>query len=446
MAIETINPTTGEALARYEEMSPTVAGRVITEVDAARLGFTDRDIKLRAVAAELRRRKEELARRMALEMGKPVTQGLAEVEKCAWVCEYFAEHAATFLADEPVKTEAAKSFVCYEPLGVLLAVMPWNFPFWQVFRCAAPAWMAGNGIVLKHASNVTGCALAIEQICAAAGTPLRTVVLRGTAVGELIPHPLVRAVTLTGSVPAGCEIAAAAGRALKKTVLELGGSDPYVVLADADLELAAKQCAASRLINSGQSCIAAKRFIVEEAVREQFTDLFIARLRAARVGEPLAAETTVGPLARADLREELHALVQHSVTAGARLLLGGQMPAGKGCYYPVTALDGVRPGMPVFDEETFGPVAAIVAAKDEADAVRLANQSVFGLGAAVFTGDRQRGERVARQLAAGCCAVNDFVKSDPRLPFGGIKDSGYGRELGCIGIREFVNIKSVVVA
>jgi succinate-semialdehyde dehydrogenase/glutarate-semialdehyde dehydrogenase len=328
--------------------------------------------------------------------------------------------------------------------------MPWNFPLWQVFRFAAPALMAGNAGLLKHASNVSGCALAIEEVLHAAGVPreaFRTLLVGSSRVAGLVEAPEVVAVTLTGSAPAGRAVAAKAGACLKKAVLELGGSDPYVVLEDADLESAAEACAASRLINGGQSCIAAKRFVVVQPVLARFTELLVERVRTRRMGDPLEEGVDVGPQARVDLRDELHRQVESRVARGARLLLGGRLPDGPGAYYPPSVLAGVEPGMPAFDEELFGPVAAVVAARDERDAIRLANRTVFGLGAAVFTRDRERGERIARrELQAGSCFVNAFVKSDPRLPFGGIRESGYGRELGPFGIREFVNVKTVYVA
>jgi succinate-semialdehyde dehydrogenase/glutarate-semialdehyde dehydrogenase len=338
--------------------------------------------------------------------------------------------------------------VAFEPLGVILAIMPWNFPLWQVFRFAAPALMAGNVGVLKHASNVPGCALIIEEMFAQAGFPagtFRTLLIGSSQVKAVIEHPLVRAVTLTGSTPAGQAVAAQAGAALKKTVLELGGSDPYIVLEDADLDLAVQTCATSRLINSGQSCVNAKRFIVVRPLVAAFTERFVDLMKTKKVGDPLAEGTDVGPQARADLRDDLHKQVRDSVAKGATILLGGEIPAGKGSYYPPTVLTNVKPGMPAYDEELFGPVASIIEAKDEADAVRIANDSIFGLGAAVFTKDVARGERLTRDLEAGCTFVNALVASDPRLPFGGIKESGYGRELGSYGIREFVNIKMVYI-
>jgi succinate-semialdehyde dehydrogenase/glutarate-semialdehyde dehydrogenase len=400
-------------------------------------------------AALLRERTEALATLMADEMGKPVTQGRAEVGKCAWVCEHYAEHAEGYLADRAVVTEHAEAFVTHQPLGVVLAIMPWNFPLWQVFRAAAPTLMAGNTMLLKHASNVPGCALAIEGVFRDAGAApgvFTTLLISGDTARKLIRSDRVQAVTLTGSTGAGSAVAREAGRAIKKTVLELGGSDAYVVLRDADLGLAAELCARSRLINSGQSCIAAKRFVVVEAVREEFTDRFVAVMRDAVVGAPRDDATTVGPLARTDLRDALHEQVRASVARGARLLLGGEVAPGAGAWYPPTVLDGVARGMPAWREELFGPVASIIGVRDERAAIRAANATSFGLGAAVFTRDVARGRRIARdELAAGATVVNGNVQSDPRLPFGGIGESGYGRELGAEGIREFVNVKSVVV-
>jgi succinate-semialdehyde dehydrogenase / glutarate-semialdehyde dehydrogenase len=387
---------------------------------------------------------------MAEEMGKPIRDGIAEIQKCAGGCDYFAENAERFLAPEPVATEARKSYVAFNPLGVVLAVMPWNFPFWQVFRFAAPGLMAGNAGVLKHASNVPGCALAIEQVFRRAGFPehlFRTLLIGSKEVTAMIEHPLVRAVTLTGSGPAGRAVASKAGAMLKKTVLELGGSDPYLVLEDADLEQAAALCTKGRLINMGQSCIAAKRFIVVDKVRSRFEELFVERMSAAKFGDPLSEQTELGPLARHDLRDALHDQVQRSVAVGARCLLGGKIPDGPGAYYPPTVLTDVEKGMPAYEEELFGPVAAVIPVKDEEGAIAVANDSIFGLGGAVLTGDRERGGRIARErIDSGSVFVNEVVRSDVRLPFGGVKESGYGRELSNYGIKEFVNIKSVYVA
>ncbi|MDH3290598.1 MAG: NAD-dependent succinate-semialdehyde dehydrogenase [Gemmatimonadota bacterium] len=453
MAIETINPSTGELLAAYEETSPDEVKALLNAVDRAFAAWSQTDIEQRGrllhrAADVLRRRGGEYSALMAREMGKPLFQGKAEVEKSAWVCEYYATHGSDFLADQSVATDATRSYVSFRPLGTVLAVMPWNFPFWQVFRFAAPALMAGNTGVLKHASNVTGCALAIEEVFREAGMPadvFRTLVIGAGRVRSVIEAPQIKAVTLTGSGPAGRAVAAAAGAALKKTVLELGGSDPYVVLEDANLDETVDTCVTSRLINSGQSCIAAKRFIVVASIKEAFERRYVEVMRDKTMGDPFGA-VDVGPLARRDLRDELHQQVVGSVERGARLLLGGTVPDGPGAFYPPTVLADVRPGMPAYDDELFGPVAAVIEARDETEAVRIANDSAFGLGAAVFTSDAERGERIARdRLHAGACFVNAFVKSDPRLPFGGIKDSGYGRELAAFGIREFVNIKAVYV-
>lgn len=451
--IESVNPATDEIIGTYDEMTPAQAAAAVDAAHHAwtewrRVSFADRAVPMKRAGAILRERRAELGRLMALEMGKPLKQGIAEAEKCSTVCDYYADNAEAHLAPEIIKTEASKSYVAFDPIGVVLAVMPWNFPFWQVFRFAAPALMAGNAGVLKHASNVQGCALAIESIFAEAGFPanlFRTLVIGSRQVKAVIEHRFVRAVALTGSTPAGSAVAAQAGAVIKKTVLELGGSDPYLVLEDADLDQAVATCAASRLLNSGQSCINAKRLIVVESLIEPFTDRFVALMRSKKMGDPLVEGVEVGPQARRDLRDDLHKQVVDSVAKGARVLLGGELPAGKGAFYPPTVLTDVTPGMPAHDEELFGPVASIIRARDEDDAVRIANDSPFGLGAAVFTGDAARGERVARQLDAGCTFVNQMVASDSRLPFGGVKESGYGRELSHHGIREFVNVKTVYV-
>jgi len=454
MALISINPATDAVIREYEEITPQAVADVIDSAHAAydgwrETGFDERATLMRAAAQTLRERTNDYAQLMAEEMGKPISQGKAEVEKCAWVCDYYAEHAESFLESETIETDAHRSFVAFRPIGVVLAVMPWNFPFWQVFRFAAPALMAGNVGVLKHASNVQGCALSIQHVFRQAGFPknvFRSLLMGSGQVDDVIENPLVKAVTLTGSTPAGQAVAKKAGKVLKKTVLELGGSDPYVILSDADVEAAARTCVTSRLINSGQSCINAKRFVVVASQRERFEQLFVEQMKAAIVGDPMKEETEVGPQARADLRDELHDQVERSLAEGARCLLGGSIPEGPGAYYPPTVLTDVRKGMPAFDEELFGPVAAIITVPDDDAAIQVANDSNFGLGAAVFTADLERGERIATEdLEAGCCFVNAFVKSDPRLPFGGIKQSGYGRELSHYGIREFVNIKTVYV-
>jgi succinate-semialdehyde dehydrogenase/glutarate-semialdehyde dehydrogenase len=455
MSLQTINPATGETLATYEEMTSDEVRSIIGKVHEAYLGwrltsFRSRAAVMHQAAQVLRSNAAEYARLMAEEMGKPVRDGVAEVQKCAVGCDYYAENAEHFLAPEIAKTEARKSFVAFRPLGIVLAVMPWNFPFWQVFRFAAPGLMAGNAAVLKHASNVPGCALAIEQAFRKAGFPenlFRTLMIGSRSVDTVIEHPLIRAATLTGSGPAGRAVASKAGALLKKTVLELGGSDPYLVLDDADLDLAAKVGAKGRLVNSGQSCIAAKRFIVVEKVRRQFEELFVSQMSAVKVGDPLGDNTQMGPLARHDLRDTVHRQVEGSIAKGARCLLGGTIPNSRGAYYPPTVLTDVSKGMPAFDEEVFGPVAAVVPVKDEEQAIETANDSPFGLGGGVFTRDLARGEHIAAALIdSGMVFVNEHVSSDPRLPFGGIKESGYGRELSHYGIKEFVNIKTVYVA
>ncbi len=454
MSLQSINPATGDVIETFEETSSAVLDRILERADAvsrdwARRPVAGRAARLAAAGRVLRERKDAYARTMALEMGKPLAQGAAEAEKCAWVCEYYAEHAARMLADEPRQTDASRSYVRFDAIGPVFAIMPWNFPFWQVFRFAAPALAAGNAGILKHAPNVSRCALDIERVFQEAGFPegrFAAVRLSNEAAADVIADPRVRAVTLTGSDRAGSQVAAQAGRHLKKTVLELGGSDPFIVLHDADVDAAARTAAEARLQNSGQSCIAAKRFIVVEPVAERFVGLFAAAMQQRRMGDPLDPGTQIGPQARLDLRANLHRQVQESVRRGARRLFGGELPAGRGAFYPPTLLVAVEPGMPAFDEETFGPVAAVIVVADEREAIRIANASAYGLGASLWTGDRERGERLAREIEAGSVFVNGLVKSDPRLPFGGVKRSGYGRELSEHGLREFVNIKTVWVA
>ena len=452
--IKSINPATNEEIKTYSEMSNKEIEEIISKSHQSFLNwhktkFSQRAVLMKKAAEVLRSKKDKWAEVMTLEMGKPINQSRGEVEKCAWVCDYFADNAEKFLEDEMIESDASKSFVTYNPLGVILAVMPWNFPFWQVFRFAAPNLMAGNAGVLKHSSNVTGCALAIEEIFKEAGFPedlFRTLVVSSKGIKSVIENNLVKAVTLTGSVPAGKAVASIAGSVLKKSVLELGGSDPYLILEDADLEKTADTCTTSRLLNGGQSCIAAKRFIVVNSIYDKFEKLFVQKMKEKKMGDPFNEENYLGPQARNDLRDELHSQVIKSIEKGARVLLGGEIPQIKGAYYPPTVLSGVVPGMPAYDEELFGPAAALIKAKDEKDGIRIANDTSFGLGAAVFTSDAKKGERIAKEeLQAGCCFVNEFVKSDPRLPFGGIKESGYGRELSAFGIKEFVNVKTVYV-
>lgn len=451
MAYTSINPATGETLQQLSLWSASELDAALSTVAAAVPGWqatalAERCALMRRVAEVLRSRRDELARLITLEMGKLFGEAQGEVEKCAWVCDYYADRAPELLADELIGTDAGRSLVAYQPLGTVLAVMPWNFPFWQVFRFAAPALVAGNTGVLKHASNVPQCALAIESVFREAGIPegvFLTLLISAAQVQGVIEDPRIHAVTLTGSEPAGRQVAAAAGGALKKSVLELGGSDAFIVLEDADLELAVQQAVASRYLNCGQSCIAAKRFVVVEAVAEAFLQCFKAAVEALLPGDPLDAATTLAPMARSDLRDALHRQVQQSVEQGAEIVTGGYPLDRHGAYYAATILDNVQPGQPAYHEELFGPVAIVIRARDEADALRIANDSDFGLGASVWTRDNARGEALARHVQAGCCFVNGMVKSDPRLPFGGIKHSGYGRELSRHGIHEFLNIKTI---
>ncbi len=451
MPIESLNPYSGKTIKTYEEYAPDRVDEMLRAAESAhrswrQSSFDQRGEPMRRAGAILRDRKEEYARLIACEMGKPLAQGRAEADKCAWGCDYYAENAAAFLEPEEVATDAVRSRVEFEPLGVVLAVMPWNFPFWQVFRFAAPAIMAGNAAVLKHASSVPGSAVAIEDVMRDAGFPdglFQTLLIGSAAVDRVIENPIIKAVTLTGSTPAGKAVAAKAGSELKKTVLELGGSDPYLILDESSLEETAENCSAARLVNGGQSCVAAKRFIVLDSLRERFEALMVEKMKGYMMGDPLEDGVQIGPQARHDLRDQLHDQVRRSVDLGARVLLGGKVPQVAGAFYPPTVLAGVTKGMPAYDEEMFGPVASVISVKDEDEAVRVANDTVYGLGAAVYTSDEAQAERVASRIEAGCCFINGFVRSDPRLPFGGIKQCGYGRELAAYGIREFVNIKTI---
>ncbi len=453
--MKSVNPATGRIIHTYDGMSDSEAANVVEATYQAFLSWREttcdsRAALMRKAACILTNNKEKYARLITEEMGKVYHQSCAEIEKCAWVCEYYAQHAQTFLADEYVDTDAAHSFITYQPIGMVLAVMPWNFPFWQVFRFAAPCLMAGNTGLLKHAGNVSGCALAIEEVFREAGFPqhiFRTLLITSDQVGAVIEHTHVRAVTLTGSTQAGKSVAAKAGACLKKTVLELGGSDAYLILDDADIGLAARACAESRLQNAGQSCIAAKRFIVTDNAYEAFLRAFGNEMQAHAMGGSMDTNTDLGPMASEELRDQLHMQVMQSVEQGAHCQLGGYIPEGTGAFYPPTILTDVAHGMPAYEQELFGPVAAIIRVRYEDEAIAVANNSAFGLGGAIFTQDTKRGLRIAREcIDAGVCAVNAYVKSDPRLPFGGVKESGYGRELERFGIREFVNIKSVSVA
>jgi succinate-semialdehyde dehydrogenase/glutarate-semialdehyde dehydrogenase len=446
-----INPATGEKISEYNRI--TVA-EALEKVAAAKAEFhhwkqrtfAERATLMYALADVLEKNKEEYAQLATKEMGKVIGQSRKEIEKCAWVCRYYAEHTSTLLADEIVKTEAAKSYVTFQPIGVVLAVMPWNFPFYQAIRFAIPSLMAGNTGVLKHASNVQGCAFAIEEAFVQAGFPqgvFMNLNIEAKDVKVLIEDKNIAAITLTGSDAAGRSIASIAGQNLKKTVMELGGSDAYIILEDVDLEKVTDLATFGRLQNNGQTCIAAKRFIVHDAIYDAFLALFIQKMKAARMGDPTSADSYYGSMARLDLRDELHAQVLKTVEQGGRLVLGGIIPEGEGAYYPATILVDLEPGMEAFDNELFGPAASVMRAKDDAHAVELANNSQFGLGSGVFTPNIKRGEKLALQLEAGSSFVNKLVVSDPRLPFGGVKNSGYGRELAAYGIREFVNTKTI---
>jgi len=451
MAFKSVNPADGKTVAEIGAFTPGELESALHQAAQAaphwhRQTLAERCRLMQRAADILRERAEDLARMMTLEMGKPIREARAEIEKSAWGCEFYAAEGPAFLADEELASDAGRSLVVYQPLGTVLAVMPWNFPFWQVFRFAAPALIAGNTGLLKHASNVPQCALAIESVFADAGFPagvFRTLMIPSPQVESVIQDPRVQAVTLTGSEPAGRQVAATAGAQIKKSLLELGGSDPFIVLEDADLDLAVEQAVVSRFLNTGQSCIAAKRFIVVDAIAEAFIGRFRAAVDALVIGDPLDEATQLGPMARFDLRDELHQQVVDSISQGAVAVTGCCPEGGNGVYYQASILDHVKPGVRAYTEELFGPVASIIRAADENEAVRIANDTDFGLGGSVWTRDSERGERIARQLECGCAFVNGLVKSDPRLPFGGIKHSGYGRELSRLGIHEFVNAKTI---
>jgi len=457
VSVQTIDPATGQPLATYDETSPDEVDMLLARAREAAAAWrltppTERADSVRRLADSLRGRREELALMATREMGKPLVDSRAEVDKCAWACEWFADHGPKMLEPEAIETEAVRTNVVYVPLGVLFAIMPWNFPYWQVVRALAPALTAGNVVVLKHAPSTTGCGLLLADVAADAGLApgVFSVLVSGfertpELSERVITDGRVAAVTITGSTGAGRAVASIAGRALKKTVLELGGSDPFIVLADADLDAAAGWAARSRFQNAGQSCIAAKRIIVEDQVAEEFTERLLEHVAQLRIGDPTEEGVTVGPLARADLRDALARQVRESVEQGARVLAGGRAPDRPGFYYEPTVLDQVSATMPVLSEEVFGPAVPLIRAADADDAVRLANDTRFGLGSNVWTSDLARGEEIAVRLDAGHTAVNGMTASDPRLPFGGVKDSGYGRELSSPGIHEFVNVHTVVV-
>lgn len=450
-----VDPSTGNTFSVWKPMSSGEITDLISKVELAfrdyrKTSFSERNKWLLKAAAILREKKQFLPELMAREMGKPLPQGEAEIEKSAWVCEYYAENAKAMLAREDISTDGYQSFITCQPLGVILAIMPWNFPFWQVFRFAAPALMAGNCGILKHSPNVTGCAVEIEKIIKEAGFPedvFKIVIADLPEVEAIIRNDKIAAVTLTGSTRAGRAVAAIAGSEIKKCVLELGGSDPYIVTDTADIKSAAQACITGRFLNAGQSCIAAKRLLVFESVYEEFKSEFLKLASALKVGDPSKAGTFIGPMARNDLRETLHNQVLASINQGAKLLMGGEIPAGPGFFYPATVIEEPAKDSPVCTEEVFGPVAVLIKVRDLEEALSIANSTEYGLGAAIFTSDRELGRSVAIEgLEAGSCFVNGFVKSDPRLPFGGIKKSGFGRELSTAGIREFVNQKTVFIA
>ena len=453
MAIISVNPATGKLIKSYDEHT---SEEIIEAIEKSHkdflnwrtVPFNDRKKLMYNAAEILKKRSENYGRLLTMEMGKTIKQAIAEVEKCAWVCEYYAENAGNILKPEIIATDASKSYVRFDPLGIILAVMPWNFPFWQVFRFAAPALMAGNAGLLKHASNVPGSALAIEEIFIEAGFPenlFRTLLIGSGKVNDVINHELVKAATLTGSEFAGQKVAGACGNKLKKTVMELGGSDPFIVLTDADIDKAVETAVTARITNNGQSCIAAKRFIVVKEVYNEFEQKFADKLSRVKMGDPMNENTELGPIAREDLLMELINQVERSVATEAKLLTGGIRPDSIGYYYPATLLTNVKKGMPAYHEEIFGPVASLIYAEDESDVITIANDTSYGLGAALFTSDLEKAEHLSEKIEAGSVFINGMVKSDPRLPFGGIKLSGYGRELSHYGIKEFTNIKSVWV-
>ena len=455
--IVTINPATGEQIAEYPVMLAGDIDMLLRKAEGdfrrwRHTGMDERRACMKKAAELLRSQQDDHARLISLEMGKPLSQAVGEVNKCAWVCDYFADHAEEFLQPEESLIDGARGVVKFEPLGLVLGVMPWNFPYWQVFRFAAPSIMAGNGIVVKHAPNVTACSIAIETLFREAGFPEHLYSAIHIDIDEvdrltgfMIDHPAIKAVSVTGSTAAGRAVASKAGRAIKRSVLELGGSDPYIVLDDAEIVQAVNHCAAGRLLNAGQSCIAAKRFIVHSSVIEEFTRLLVQKMQSAVMGEPFSPGVEVGPIARADLRDLVHSQVERSVSAGAKLLCGGIVPEGPGCFYPPTVLAGVGRGMAAYEEEIFGPVASIIEVHDDDEAVAVANDSDYGLGSAVFSRNPDRALAIADMLETGSCFINAGVKSDPRMPFGGVKQSGYGRELSHHGIREFVNIKTLYI-
>lgn len=454
MAIVTINPATGEKIKSYEEFNAIKIAEIINNTQEAYLkwkdtSFAERAMKMHKAAEILEQNTDKYGKIISEEMGKPITAAMNEIKKCAWVCKHYADHAEEYLKRRTIQTELTKSYVTYQPMGIVFAIMPWNFPFWQVFRFAVPTLMAGNAALLKHAPISTGAALAIEDIFKKAGFPenlFRALILDNEGAASVIRDKKVIAVTLTGSAKAGSAVGSEAAKNLKKIVLELGGSDPYIILEDADLEKAAEDCVNSRMSNTGQVCISAKRIILVDPIKDKFKKLVQDKIKRYQMGNPMDKDCNFGPMAREDLREELHQQVQTSVKNGAKLILGGEIPERQGFYYPPTILDQVKPGMLAYEQELFGPVIVFIDAKDETDAIQIANDTSYGLAGAIFTKNVAKGEKIAAEMIqAGACAVNGYVSSDPRLPFGGIKASGYGRELSAEGIREFVNVKTVMI-
>lgn len=452
--MRSVNPATGKLIKTYQAHNDQQIDAMIQEAEKTfsfwrTTNFDERARLVSELGKHLMQQQDHYALLISEEMGKVIHEAKAEIQKCAWVCQYYAENSATFLAENPISTQYYKSFVSYQPMGVILAIMPWNFPFWQVIRFAVPALMAGNVCLLRHALNVSGCALAIEQLFYIVGFPkgcFQTLLVSHETAAKIIGHSVIQGVALTGSTEAGRQVAKTAGASLKKTVLELGGSDPYIILDDADLERAAKLCATSRLLNAGQSCIAAKRFLVMNTVYDNFIDYFMTEMHVKTVGDPLVKSINIGPMASCLHRDRLHQQVVESIQQGANCVLGGKVPEDVGAFYPPTVLTNVKPGMIAFDQELFGPVASITKVYSESEAIKLANQSPYGLGSAIFTQDIKKAEYIAKyEIESGICFVNDFVVSDPRLPFGGVKKSGYGRELSELGIKEFTNAKTIAI-
>lgn len=453
MTIFTINPATEKTVKIFTEYSDSKVNKILNKITRTSLEWQNRSVHARSKLIKragkyLLKNKHELAKIITLEMGKPISQAVAEVEKCSSVCEFYAEHGKIFLADNSYPTEASTSFVQYNPLGTVLAVMPWNFPFWQVFRFAAPALVAGNTAVLKHASNVPKCALAIEKVFTESGFPkniFRTLLVSVKTIEKLLSDERIHAVTLTGSEKAGSKIGAKAGANIKKAVMELGGSDAFIVLLDADLEQAVEIGIKARFQNTGQSCIAAKRFILDDCIANEFIERFVEKAKNIKQGLPKQQDTYLGPMAREDLRNSLHKQVKDSLKLGAKLLIGGKITSRPGYFYPATILDHVKPGMRAYEEELFGPVASMIRVRDIEEAIKVANDTPYGLGSSIWSKNNKKALKCASRIQAGATFINEMVKSDPRLPFGGIKKSGYGRELSDLGIREFVNIKTIYV-